>query len=111
MSSLQFLEIKSLLKETLKEFSKILLLKYENFDLTDCKDIIMKNCKIGALGKDYKNFLVTNDLIIFPIFENLENRVIALASLCLTKGSLQQIAGVLYISTNFYSERINRVLY
>ena len=45
----------------------------------------MKNCKIDTLGKDYRNLLVTNDLIIFPMLENLENGVIASANICLTK--------------------------
>lgn len=111
MSSSQFSAIKSLLRETRKEFSKILQVKHENFDLTDYKDTIMKNCELDKIGKDYGNFLVTNDLIIFPMFENLENEVIASASHCLTRGGSQPIAGVLYISTNFYSERTNRDLY
>ena len=100
-----------MLRETRKEFSKILQVKHENFDLTDYKDTIMKNCELDKIGKDYGNFLVTNDLIIFPMFENLENEVIASASHCLTRGGSQPIAGVLYISTNFYSERTNIELY
>jgi len=111
MSSSTFSQIKLLLKETRKEFSKILQVQHQNYYLTSYKNTIMTNCGLNTIGKDFANFLVTNDLIIFPMFASLEAGVIASASHCLTKGSSQPIAGVLYINSNFNSERTNLNLY
>ena len=111
MSNSTFSQIKLLLKETRKEFSKILQVQHQNYYLTSYKNTIMTNCGLNTIGKDFANFLVRNDLIIFPMFKSLEAGVIASASHCLTKGSSQPIAGVLYINSNFTSERTNMELY
>ena len=110
MSSSTFSKIKAILKETRKEFSKILQVIHENFNLTNYKDAIMTNCGLNIIGKNFANFLVTNDLIIFPIFTNLEGGEFASASHCLTSG-IRPIAGVLYINPNFDSEKTNMGLY
>ena len=68
MSSSKFSRIKAILKETRKEFSKILQVQHENFDLTNFKETIMINCGVNTIAKDYSDFLVKNDLIIFPMF-------------------------------------------
>ena len=70
----------------------------------------MINCGLNTIAKDYSNFLVTNDLIIFPMFANLEGGEIASANHCLTSSS-RPIAGVLLINTNFNFERTNIELY
>ena len=70
----------------------------------------MTNCGLNTIGKNFADFLVTNDLIIFPMFENLEGGEFASASHCLTSG-IRPIAGVLYINANFDSERTNTELY
>ena len=111
MSSSTFSQIKTILKETRKEFSKILQVQHSNYYLTYYRNTIMTNCGLDTIGKDFANFLVTNDVIIFPMFSSLEQGVTASASHCLTRGSSQPIAGVLYINSNFNSERTNMNLY
>ena len=111
MSSSTFSQIKTILKETRKEFSKILQVQHTNYYLTYYRNTIMANCNLNTIGKDFANFLVTNDIIIFPMFSSLEQGEIAKASHCLTRGSSQPIAGVLYINSNFNFERNNTNLY
>ena len=111
MSSSTFSKIKESLKAARKEFSKILQVIHENYYLTNYKDTILTNCGLNTIGKNFSNFLVTNDLIIFPMFTNLGEGVIASANHCLTRGSSQPIAGVLYINPNFESEKTNTELY
>ena len=100
MSSSIFSQIKAILKETRKEFSKILQVQHENIYLTNFKEAIMTNCGINTIANDYSNFLVNNDLIIFAMFASLEGGEFASANHCLTRGS-RPIAGVLLINSNF----------
>ena len=67
MSESSFTNIKSILKETREEFSKLLQIIHQEIDLTGRKYDIMDSCRLDVIGKDYKNFLIKNDLIIFPI--------------------------------------------
>ena len=110
MSSSIFSQIKAILKETRKEFSKILQVQHENIYLTNFKEAIMTNCGINTIANDYSNFLVNNDLIIFAMFASLEGGEFASANHCLTRGS-RPIAGVLLINSNFTFERTNMNLY
>ena len=87
MSSSTFSQIKAILKETRKEFSKILQVQHENIYLTNFKEAIMTNCGINTIANDYSNFLVNNDLIIFAMFASLEGGEFASANHCLTRGS------------------------
>ena len=53
MSSSTFSQIKAILKETRKEFSKILQVQHENIYLTNFKEAIMTNCGINTIANDY----------------------------------------------------------
>ena len=45
---------------------------------------IKKACLVKKISSDYKNFLLDNDLIIFPSFDgNLTSNVLAAAAFCL----------------------------
>ena len=61
----------------------------------------MDSCRLDVIGKDYKNFLIKNDLIIFPIITSqFGTSVAAAGSTCLTDPDTNRpIMGILYIGT------------
>ena len=111
MSSSTFSSVISLLKETREEFSKILQVKHRNIDLSDDLKYIMETCTLEKIGKDYPNFLINNDIIIFPIFQKLEPGVIAAASPCLWGEINRPYGGILLINTDLDLNRANAHLY
>ena len=60
----------------------------------------MDSCNLDVIGKDYKNFLIKNDLIIFPVISSeLGTSVAAAARACLTHPDTNRpIIGIVYIS-------------
>ena len=102
LSDSNFSKLKSALKGTRVEFSKILQVFHQEFDLTNYRNDLMQRCGITTIGENYPNFLKTNDLIIFPVItDNIDSTISS--TFCLTKGSSQPIAGVL----NINSRKIN----
>ena len=99
MGSSTFENVKSILKETRVEFSKILQVQHENIDLSSYLRQIKDVCQIDIIGDDYKNFLIKNDLIIFPKFDDLGNEVLAAAAPCITNNDFRPIAGILYLNS------------
>ena len=83
MSDSSFTNMKSILKETREEFSKFLQVVHRNFNISHLKDEIIKVCGLNSIGKDYSNFLIENDLIIFPMFKDLGRETLAAAGPCL----------------------------
>ena len=75
-----FSQLKSILKETREEFSKLLQIIHQEIDLTGRKYDIMDSCRLDVIGKDYKNFLIRNDLIIFPIITSQFGTSVAAAA-------------------------------
>ena len=101
MSYRIFNNIKLLLKETREYFSKFLQVVHTNIDISDYFQDIIEVCGIYKIGKDYENFLIKNDLIIFPMIEELEEGVIAAAAPCLLDyDTMRPIGGILYINQN-----------
>ena len=104
MSSSVFNTVTSLLKDTRDEFSKLLKVSHQNYDLDDYIQDIIEVCEVYTIGKDYRNFLVKNDLIIFPQFVNeyyLGEGVLAAAAPCIIDYSnLRPIGGILYINSD-----------
>ena len=108
MSDSIFSDVKKILKETREEFSKFLKITHKEIDLSNYKKEIVENCGLSFIGQDYSNFLIKNDLIVFPIFKDLGNDVIASASPCVTESSTYRpIAGVLNINPKLDFESIN----
>ena len=64
MNEATFSNVKSILKETREEFSKILQVVHQDFDLSNLKNDVMKLCDLNKIGKDYPNFLIKNDLLL-----------------------------------------------
>ena len=110
MSSSIFSKLKSLLQETREEFSKILQVRHTNINLTEYIEDIIDICEVYTIGKDYPNFLISNDLIIFPMFKNL-GEGIAAAAPCIIDEHLRPIAGVLYLNDKLNFEMINSKFY
>jgi hypothetical protein len=102
MSSSTFNNIKAKLKEVGQEFSKFLQIQHVDINLYGLKDEIMKMCELNVIGQDYGNFLLRNDIIIFPEFDStLGSSTIAAAGACLiSEGDFQPFGGVLYINPN-----------
>ena len=111
MSSSTFYKIRSILKDTREEFSKILQIQHKSIDLSDDLNDIMEACELSTIGEDYPNFLMKNDLIIFPMFEKLEPGVLAAASPCLIGQNNHPYGGILYINSDLDFGKINTELY
>ena len=111
MSSSTFTNVKFLLQETRQEFSKLLQISHKNINLTNYLEDIIDICEVYTIGKDYPNFLIKNDLIIFPMFSSLDNGIIASAAPCLIDNNLRPIAGVLYINNKLNFEMTNSEFY
>ena len=112
MSESSFTNIKSILKETREEFSKILQVVHKDFNISHLKNEIMEKCKLNTIGKDYSNFLIKNDLIIFPMFKDLGSETLASAGPCLIGDkTFRPHGGILYINTNIKFDITNSKLY
>ena len=99
MSNTIFNNIKSLLQETREYISKFLQVVHQNIDISDYFNDIIDVCEVSYIGSDYSNFLVKNDLIIWPFFEDLDEGVIAAAAPCLIEhDTMRPIGGILYIN-------------
>ena len=111
MSSSTFSNLKSLLQETREEFSKILQVRHTNINLSEYVEDIIDICEVYTIGKDYPNFLINNDLIIFPMFKDLGEGILAAAAPCIIDEYLRPIAGILYINNKLNFEMINTRFY
>jgi hypothetical protein len=93
--------VKSLLQQTRVEFSKFVQVQHTNFDLSGRADDIKELCELNTIGAGYADFLVNNDVIIFPQFDSdLGSNVLAAAAPCIVTNSNRPYGGVLYINTN-----------
>ena len=93
--------VKSLLQQTRVEFSKFVQVQHTNFDLSGSVDDIKELCELDTIGAGYADFLVNNDVIIFPQFDSdLGSNVLAAAAPCIVTNSNRPYGGVLYINTN-----------
>ena len=93
--------VKSILQQTRVEFSKFVQVQHTNFDLSGRADDIKELCELDTIGAGYADFLVNNDVIIFPQFDSdLGSNVLAAATPCIVTNSNRPYGGVLYINTN-----------
>ena len=112
MSDSSFTNMKSILKETREEFSKFLQVVHRNFNISHLKDEIIKVCGLNSIGKDYSNFLIENDLIIFPMFKDLGRETLAAAGPCLIGDkTYRPHGGILYINSNIKLDITNTKIY
>ena len=113
MSDQTLQKAKQLIDETIGEFPKFLKVQHTNFELDGEENNIKKACLVKKISSDYENFLIDNDLIIFPSFDgNLTSNVLAAATFCLVSSEDQRpVAGVLYINPNLSFDRKNTDIY
>ena len=111
MTTTTYNNIKSALIGVTEEFSKFLKISHRQISLKGMKNTIMDYCGLSVIGADYENFLIKNDIIIFPQFDSsLDSSVIAAAGACIIeKDSNHPYGGVLYINPNinFGDKNIN----
>ena len=111
MTTTTYNNIKSALIGVTEEFSKFLKISHRQISLKGMKNTIMDYCGLSVIGADYENFLIKNDIIIFPQFDSsLDSSVIAAAGACIIeKNSNHPYGGVLYINPNinFGDKNIN----
>ena len=110
MSTQSFEKVKDILSDTLNEFKKFLYVQHKDIDLSDYYDKIKESCELDNISGDYVNFLINNDIIVFPQFDDLDKNVIAAAAFCLTYNN-RPVAGVLFINKALSFEKINTELY
>ena len=112
MSESTFNIIKNEIDETAKAFGKFVKIQHTDIDLSQVGDKIKEGCDLNELGSDYKNFLINNDVIIFPSFSSsLGQNVLAAAGYCLTyrveSNKYRPVAGVLLINDTLSFEKQN----
>jgi len=111
MNATIFSDVKSILKETREEFSKILQVQHKDFDLTNKLNEIKYYCDLNTIGADYPNFLIRNDLIIFPMFYSFSEGILAAAAPCIIDENNRPFGGVLYINKKLDFNKVNTKLY
>ena len=112
MTTSTFSTVKSILKETRTEFSKFLQISHKPLDLSESLEDVMELCDLDTIGAGYADFLIDNDIIIFPMFESdLGSEVLAAAAPCLISTSNRPYGGVLYINTNLNFNKANADMY
>ena len=111
MSSATFDNVKSILRDTRIEFSKFLQVQHSSIDLEGYLDRIMNDCDLSTIGAGYEDFLIDNDIIIFPQFDSLSTGVIAAAAPCILANNYRPVAGVVYINTNLNFDKTNIEFY
>ena len=112
MSSSIFETVKNNLKETRNEFSKILQVQHTDIDLEGAAEDIMEACLLNTIGEGYEDFLIDNDLIIFPMFDTLPSGVLAAAAPCLLHPETNRpVGGIVYINNNLDLGKTNTNFY
>ena len=106
-------QAKEAIEETLSEFSKFLKVQHTDINIEGYENNIKKACIIDEIDRDYENFLINNDLIIFPSFsQNLSETTIAAATYCLyDKDTYQPYFGILHINPNIDFSKKNTKRY
>ena len=114
MSDYNLNQIKEAIEETLEEFPKFLNVQHISIGLNGIKDQIKAACQINDIGNDYENYLINNDVVIFPYFRNdLSSTTTAAATYCLYDiNTYQPYLGVLCINSNIqlYKKNAKRYL-
>ena len=104
--------VKSILKETREEFSKFLKINHHDIDLSKYKEDLKNACGLNLIGEDYSNFLIQNDLIIFPMFYDFGPEILAAASPCIIDTETRRpIVGIIYINNKLNFEITNSKIY
>ena len=115
MSSDTFEKVKRLILETFDEFAKFIKIIHEDIDLSGEYNTIIRGCEVDEISSNYRNFLITNDVIVFPSFNSeLGSSVLAAAGFCLTYGRTgrsRPIAGILLINPNLSFNIKNSEIY
>ena len=102
---------KQLIDDTALDFEKFLKIKHTDYNITGQENEIKSRCNIKNIDKDYGNFLIENDLVIFPLFYPIKETASSAAKHCLINSDFRPIFGVLYINQNLAFTKKNTELY
>ena len=104
---------KLLIEDTIKEIEKFLGIQHRAINLRGYNRTIKEYCQITEIGKDYETYLIDNDVIVFPLFdESIGSNTLAAARYCLISNTnYRPIAGVLYINPWLSFNKKNTELY
>ena len=94
-------KLKKFIIDTGSEYHKFMKVQHYDYDFTQIENKVMEECQIPKMGSDNEDYLKDYDIMIFPVFDNLSERVIAGGLSCiLLKYNNKPIIGVLYININ-----------
>ena len=106
-------KIVNLIEETCAEFSRFIKVQHLSATLSGSETLIKEHCEINSIGEGFENYLIENDIIIFPAFDStLGVSTLAAAALCLYSSSnLRPYAGVLLINPELSFTKRNTEIY
>ncbi len=106
-------KIKNLIELTCQEFGKFIKIQHVNIKLEGSENTIMEQCEVNSLETGYENYLIDNDLIIFPSFDStIGVNTLAAAGSCLHSSTNNRpYAGVLLINPELSFGKTNTELY
>ena len=111
-------EIKRLINETIEAYQKILLVNHDEINLTEIKyaeSIIKSRCELKEINSSYGDFLIDNDVIIFPTLNQTlndsGNDVLAAGKFCLITTEYKVIGGNLNINPYISFNKTNSDIY
>ena len=106
-------KVRRLIDDTCNEFSKILKVIPSAYNLAGYENTIKQSCDIDYLGSGYENYLIENDLVIFPTFDStLASNVLAAAGMCMyLSANHKPLMGIVLINPNLSFTKKNTELY
>ena len=115
MSDSVYSQIKNIIKDTAKEFKKFLQVVHKDYSLGNKTSSIIQGCGLTGVSKNYQNFLIDNDLIIFPsLTDQFNSSTLAGAAYCIydsKTGKIVPKGGILKINQNINFNKKNSDLY
>ena len=111
-------KIKTSINEAKEAMEKILMIEHEYINLSEvnyAESIIKRRCGIENINQTYQDFLIDNDIIIFPILNKSLNEIgddiLVSGKFCLITSEYRVLGGVLninpYITFNSSYSQIN----
>ena len=107
-----FETIQNLIEDTINKIQEILEIEHEEIDLSiieGASSLIKGRCKLDNIDENFDNFLIENDVIIFPSFKNLSylgENILVSGEFCLITKDYRVVGGNLYINENITFETI-----
>ena len=101
-----FTIIRNLINDTINKLQEILEIEHEDIDLSKIENaslLIKGRCELNEIDENFEQFLIENDVIIFPSFRNLSDlgeNILVSGEFCLITKDYRVVGGKLYIQEN-----------